>query len=221
MSFYRFPEEQDGRLGHHRRVALTKVDDSGEQQLVDADGLVGESFKGLVRLQPHGFSSNPPVGSEGIVHALGGRADRAMVYGLEDPKTRQKDLPVGTTVVYDDQGSVVYVKGKDGIIVNAAKGDVATTSQKGIVSVTSQKRDVTITSGSTTDSGQQPGNIVATAPKGQVRIKAAEDHVTIVPGTDHDPSKRVYLGGTGSDGHVYAAVMTAAGPSINVFARVA
>ena len=212
MSFYRFPEEQDGRIGHLRRVALKKVDDSGEQQLVDADGLASESFRQMVRVQPHGFSSNPPLDSEGMVLALGGRSDRAMVLGLEDPKTRQRDLPIGTSVLYDDQGSVVYVKGKDGIIVNAAKGDV---------SIVSQKRDVTITSGSDTDSGQQPGNIVATSPKGQVRIKAAEDHVTIVPGTDHDPSKRVYLGGTGSDGNVYAAVMTAAGPSINVYARVA
>lgn len=166
-----WPEDQDAVRAHLRRVAVVKVDDTGSQQLVDLDGLASERWKGVVRLLPHGFSSNPPAGSEGMVLALGGRADRAMVLGLEDPKTRQKSIPAGTAVLYDDKGNVLFAQGKSGIAVNAKKGDVGVTSQS--------------------------GNIF------------------------HDPGGGiVYLGGTGNDGGLYAPVLTVAGPSINVYARV-
>jgi phage gp45-like len=125
----RYPEGQEGVIGSLRRVALVKVDDSGPQQFADLTGLASEQFKKIVRLQPHGFASNPPAKSEGVALALGGRSDRAMVLGLEDPNTRQRNVPVGCGVLYDDKGNVIYAKGSAGVAVNAKTGEVEIRSQ--------------------------------------------------------------------------------------------
>lgn len=117
-------ESEDGVRGGVRRTTIVAVDDSGVQQLLTLSGLKSEQLKKIVRILPHGFSSNPPVGSEGLIHQMGGRSDRAMGHGFEHPQYRQKNLPPGTAVLYDQQGNVIYAKGKNGIALDAQNGQV-------------------------------------------------------------------------------------------------
>ena len=131
MMWRGYPEAHESVLGHLRRVSVVKVDDSGAQQRVDLTGLASDAPKQIVRVQSHGFSSNPPKGSEGLLVSLGGRSDRAMVLGLEDPKTRQTGLPAGTSVLYEDKGNVVFVKGASGIQISAKTGDVTVSPAPG------------------------------------------------------------------------------------------
>jgi len=164
-------EHHDGILGTLRRGVVVKVDDSGVQQLLDVQGLASDQPQGVWHLFPHGFSSNSPTGADGILKALGGRSDRLIFIGGEHNKYRQKNLPSGNAVLYDDKGNVVWMQSGQGIAVTAAAGNIVVTTQKGTVSIDAS---------------------------GQI----------------------VYLGGNPSKGGAFAAVLTEAGPSPFVMARI-
>lgn len=89
-----------------RRVKLLELDDSGTLQKMRLSGLKGEELADVPRVQPFGLSTNPPVGSEGVLLALGGRSDRGMVLGVESPSHRPTAREPGSTVIYDAFGNV-------------------------------------------------------------------------------------------------------------------
>ena len=191
----RWPEDQEAVRSGVRRCFVTKVDDSGKQQLCDLSALKGEELKGVVRILPHGFASNPPNNSEGIIVGLGQRSDRAMVVGLEDPQTRQRNLPTGTAVLYDDKGNIVFMKGDKGIVTAVAKGDYALTVTKGDYSITTTEGNISITS-------QKDGKTIVISAKGDITINCGKT------GT-------VYLGPG-----PYSNVLTVAGASSDVVATI-
>ena len=94
--------------GHAFRAELAApLDDSGDLQLARVLGYAGQDLTGVHRIQPFGFSSNPPVGSHGIGLPLFGLPDLAVALGLEAPGFRPRGLELGGTVLYDQNGSVV------------------------------------------------------------------------------------------------------------------
>lgn len=121
MSYY---EHDDALRSMIRRARNLKVDDSGSQQLVDLMGLAGDKPQKIFRPQPHGFTSNPPINSDGIMLALGGRSDRLVYLDGGHKDYRLKNTPAGAAVLYDDKGNVVFVKGANGIAIEAKKGKV-------------------------------------------------------------------------------------------------
>jgi phage gp45-like len=125
-------ENHNGSLGMIRRAAILKVDDSGPQQLVNLQGLASDMPMNVVRVLPHGFSSNPPLQSEGILKSLGGRSDRGMFIGGEHPQYRQRNLPSGNAVLYDDKGNVVWMQGAQGIARTTKQGGIVDTSAQGV-----------------------------------------------------------------------------------------
>jgi phage gp45-like len=199
----RWAEDQEGVRTALRRAAVTKVDDTGPQQLCELTALAGEKLKQIVRIQPHGFSSNPPDKSKGVLLCLGSRSDRAMILGLEDPKTRQRNLPTGTSILYDDKGNIIFMKGDKGIITDVQKGDYALTVEEGNYAVTTNKGTIALTA--------KQDKITIVSQKSTVTITANGD-ITIDPGLNNN----VYIGG----GSQQSQVLTVAGASANVFARV-
>jgi phage gp45-like len=119
------PEGRDSLIGTLRRGTSLDVDDSGTQQIIkNLRGLASEQFQDVYRPQPHGFSSNPPTGSEGIFLSLGGRSDRLLALGFEHKDKRPKNLPAGASVLYDAQGNVVRMMMANGIQIDASAGKV-------------------------------------------------------------------------------------------------
>jgi phage baseplate assembly protein V len=90
-----------------RRVLLQSIDTTGPQHLATFTGLTGELFYNVPRHKEFGFSSSPPAGSTGLLTALGGRSDRAMVHGLDHPAYGPRDLPSGATAIYDASGNAI------------------------------------------------------------------------------------------------------------------
>lgn len=97
-----------------RRAELSAAYDDGDQQLVDAKGLIGERFEKIHRTQDYGVSSNPPAGSQGLLLALGGRSDRVAMVGTYHPGKRRKNLPPGGVALHDDRENVHRLLGPDG-----------------------------------------------------------------------------------------------------------
>jgi phage gp45-like len=173
-------EHHDAIGGTLRRATILKVDDSGPQQLLNLQGLAADFPRNVVHIFPHGFSSNSPLNAEGILKSLGGRSDRAMFIGGEHPQYRQRNLPSGNAVLYDDQGNVVWMKGAGGVTIQTAAGEIAISSAV------------------------------------KISIQANGD-ITVDPGN----GGRVLLGGGGETTGTFSAVVTVAGPALNVLARIA
>lgn len=83
---------------------VKEIDDSGDNQRIVAEGYKGERFTEVLRAQPHGFSSRPPVDAVG--HFLRfGSSDRVMALGFET-QGRPKGLPAGAAALYNADGTV-------------------------------------------------------------------------------------------------------------------
>lgn len=133
---YGFPEGRDNLLGMIRRATLLNTDDSGSQQMMrKLRGLRSEFPEDVYRPQPHGLSSHPPSGSEGVLLALGGRSDRLLGFGFEHKDFRPRNLPSGATVLYDDKGNVVFLKSALGIVIEAKVGDLTIEAKDGKIVV--------------------------------------------------------------------------------------
>lgn len=89
------------------RFELGSSKDDGDQQLVAGSGMPGEEFKDLHRIGFHGLGYNAPAGSHAVGMALSGRRDRASILGVEHKDHRQKNIPVGGSVLYDAAGNVI------------------------------------------------------------------------------------------------------------------
>ncbi len=113
-------EVEDAQLNAAHRVVLKKLDDSGDQQLVDYEGLEGEEHTKVLRIMPHGLISNPDEKAEGIITGLGTR-DMPVFFGGEHPDKRPKGLPKNAAGFYDGSGLLVYGDGQGNIIVRKAK----------------------------------------------------------------------------------------------------
>ena len=119
-----YSDEQDVddlQINALHRVILTKVDDKGDQQLVNYKGLEGEEHTEVLRIQPFGFSSVPPKDSEALVASLGTR-DMPVVLGAEHPDHRPKDLKDGAFRAYDKSGAYMESDGEGNMMMKNSKG---------------------------------------------------------------------------------------------------
>jgi phage gp45-like len=119
------PEGRDSLLGTLRRGTVLQTDDSGSQQMLTRlRGLASEQFSGVYRAQPHGLSSHPPAGAEGIFLALGGRSDRLLALGFEHKDYRHKNLREGESVLYDSAGNVLLARTDKGVLIKNKDGHI-------------------------------------------------------------------------------------------------
>lgn len=167
-----FPEGQEGIVATLRRATVQQIDDSGTQQILKKiTGLKSESFEDVYRPQPHGLSSNPPAGSEGLFLALGGRSDRLVGLGFEHKDYRPKNTPAGATVLYDDKGNVVFAKGSDGISIDAKQGAVGVHSQADKVWVKPAEGNLVYLGGSGDDGHTYDFVMTASGPSTNVKAR--------------------------------------------------
>lgn len=86
------------------RARIVSVDDTGDQQKITVKGFKNEEFSEVLRAQPHGFSSNPPVDAVGTF-LRHGSSDRLTALGFETPG-RPRNLPAGVPALYNADGTV-------------------------------------------------------------------------------------------------------------------
>lgn len=95
------------------RFAIDAVDDSGPLQFINASGMDSEVFTRITRIQQHGFSSVSPVDSHMLAISMGGRRDQLFAVGGEHPTYRPLNLGAGNTALYNADGSIMKLIGKN------------------------------------------------------------------------------------------------------------
>lgn len=145
------------------RVLMTfartlRVDDSGDLQIVAVEGFRGELRDDCPRIAEWGLASNPPLSSQAVVLALGADRGQLVVIGVEDRKTRRKNLPVGAVELYSahataririDSAGVISI---DGTSLNGTTGPV-TLNVTGNVAITASGTVNVAATGAATVSG--------------------------------------------------------------------
>lgn len=102
------------------RLEHLKTDDSGDIQRVDILGYANEQMDGAIRPQPHGFTSVPPKGSNGIGLRARGMSELPIILGLEHEQVRPKNFKPGESAHYDDQKQISKLA-RDGHYATAKK----------------------------------------------------------------------------------------------------
>ncbi|MBH3104294.1 phage baseplate assembly protein V [Serratia grimesii] len=109
-----------GAIGRRLRLMVDRavvriVTDSLGRQNLQVQSLADETNDDVERFQNYGMSSVPPVGSEAIVVAVGGRRSGLVAIAVEDKKSRPKGLDPGDVCMYHSEGHTITLK-KDGVI---------------------------------------------------------------------------------------------------------
>jgi len=102
------------RLMVDRAVVRIVTDSLGRQNL-QIQSLADATNDDVERFQNYGFTSVPPVGSEAIVLAVGGRREGLVAVAVEDKRCRPKGLEDGDVCIYHADGQALVILKKGGV----------------------------------------------------------------------------------------------------------
>ena len=104
------------------RSIVKSVDDTGEIQSLQLELCSGELKDGVKRYQNYGFSSNPPIESEGVAVLVGASKHDCIAVNVENRKFRFKNMKSGEVVLYTDEGDSIAFKRDHKIMIDASEG---------------------------------------------------------------------------------------------------
>jgi phage baseplate assembly protein V len=97
------------------------------QQFLSGRGFYGDGFTNVRRLEPHGFYSQPPTGSQGLLIYPNGNPDEAYLLGVDHRSHRPSGLPAGSAALYDASGNIIKMIG-NGLVVDMHANVITITS---------------------------------------------------------------------------------------------
>lgn len=234
------PQDTSWRIYHTTvRATINKMDDDRLMQEGSADMFHSDTREKIERVQNYGMTSVPlprdegggqsggnegPAGIKGkaaeaiMMHASGGSRGHPVIIAIDDRRHRPRGLKPGESAQYDDQGQMTYIA-RTGAYVMSTK-DMASLRH-----VNKQKQAAPQTSATAGGRGQnapaQSYDHTGGTPNMEVRV--TKDSIFVYAGGQVlaefvKASMKVYLGGKSSD--PMSLVMTEAGPSVNVYAKI-
>lgn len=105
-----------------RRGVISNSDSSGQGQTFQTKLLADDVADGVEHMEPYGFTSHPPNGSEGLVFAVGGERAHAVGINFGDRSGRLTDLEEGEVAMYHPSGSSIIMRNDGSIEAVAAPG---------------------------------------------------------------------------------------------------
>jgi phage baseplate assembly protein V len=109
--------EIDARIRRHLsgirqsfRGVITLVKAAGAVQLVQVDGLAGETLQSNELFQHYGYTSNVPAGTMAVVLPIGGKTAHGIIVATEHGSYRLKNLASGEVAIYTDEGDSIILK---------------------------------------------------------------------------------------------------------------
>lgn len=95
------------------RGVITMVKAGGAVQLLQVDGVAGETLQDNELFQHYGFTSNPPGGTMAVVLPIGGKTAHGIIIATEHGVYRLKGLKSGEVALYtDEEDSIVLKRGR-------------------------------------------------------------------------------------------------------------
>lgn len=104
------------------RCTVQMIDNGGGMQLVQIGVLDGETVDSAERYEPHGLTSVPDVGAEGVVIFPNGDRAHPLVVVVADRRYRPRDGEPGDVILYGKAGARVTMKANGDIEAVPAAG---------------------------------------------------------------------------------------------------
>lgn len=104
------PETAAAMRGQAVRGVISRVDDGGMVQRVDAQTHDGVARSGIEVLQQFGIASRAPAGAIVVLIAVGGDQGDQVALPVACPSARFGGLAEGETVIYDADGNRVHLR---------------------------------------------------------------------------------------------------------------
>jgi phage baseplate assembly protein V len=90
------------------KAIVQAVSESSQLQVLKLT-VGSETHDGVESIQPYGFTSCPPVGSQAVVVFIAGRRDNPLVVACDDGRVRVKCQP-GDPAMYNNSGAIVRLQ---------------------------------------------------------------------------------------------------------------
>ena len=126
------------------RFVVNRINDAGGLQIMQVDGLEGETRDGVERIQNFGHSGNPPAGAVAAGVSVMGSRDHLVLVACDHPDHRVKGLAPGESALYgafdnvlkmDKDGNAVLSANKLILNVQSVENNAASTTHSGNVAV--------------------------------------------------------------------------------------
>ena len=153
------------------RFIVNRVNDAGGLQIVQVDGLEGETRDGVERIQNFGHTGVPPAGAVAAGVSMMGSRDHIVIVACDHPDHRVKGLAPGESALYGAFGNVLKMD---------ENGNAVLTAQNLILNVQSVQNNAQ----TTTHSGNVSVSGVLASAKGDVdqhTHQDAENRITSTP----------------------------------------
>lgn len=109
-------------IGAITRGRVTRVAPGGKIQLLTATLNADEDVDQIEHLEPYGFTSNPPEGSECLVLNVGGERAHPVAVVAGDRRYRITGLASGEVAIHADTGATITLKTNGDIVVDPKAG---------------------------------------------------------------------------------------------------
>lgn len=134
------------------RAVVRIVSDSLGRQNLQLQSLADATNDDVERFQNYGLTSVPPVGSEAVILAVGGRREGLVAVAVEDKRCRPQGLEPGEVRLYHEDGQSYITLKKGGVIqvtgksVNYDAADLfeITTAQLKVNGPSAFSKDITV-----------------------------------------------------------------------------
>jgi phage baseplate assembly protein V len=171
------------------RALVTSVNEDVKRQTLQVKMRADESADDIERFQNYGTSSNPPLGSEAILAALGGNLGQLVAIAVESKQYRPKG-EMGDVFLYHMEGHRIQLT-KDGVInITANKVNLTASEEFNIVSPTVNITGVTNFNNTLTIS--EAGDVDSLGGASFAKSIAAANFVPIVGGFSLLSHKHIY-----------------------------
>lgn len=92
------------------RALVKRVNAGTPTAKIQVDALAGETGQDFELMQSFGFTSNPPVDTQAVVLALGGKTSHSVIIATENGAYRVKSLQSGEVAIYNQDGAKITLK---------------------------------------------------------------------------------------------------------------
>lgn len=92
------------------RFGVVTLVKNGKTREVQVETLGGEVIDNVKFLEPFGFTSKPPVGSETLIFNVNGNAANNVVLNIGNREFRFKGCATGEVAMYDQFGNIIHLK---------------------------------------------------------------------------------------------------------------
>ena len=118
-----------------RRGVISNSSSAGQLQTLQVKTLADDVRDDVEHMEPYGFTSHPPGGSEGVVLNVGGDTGHPIAINFGNRGSRPTDLEAGEVAIYHQNGAQIVLR-NDGTVTLSSGASSVVVNEDGTIDLT-------------------------------------------------------------------------------------